>query len=496
MIGTAARHYLTVGESLPIPEHVDWSAAPPAHKLYRGLPRTRLGYDDPLGRLCADAYRISRLRWTSPGALRRVIGTRGAAVPDGRAAVSTLRPVPSGGARFPGELYVVTGPSAGVPPGVHYYDAAHHGLVTLRPGDHRPSVAAAVGGSPCRWPAVTFLLSLRFGKNAFKYGELCYRLGALDVGVLLGQILEAARGEAVVRFQFVDDELDTLLGLDPDRESVLAAMTVGAEKPITAPADSGSDGVAGSSGYRCDWALSELPAPSAVHRASRYRSTRAFRRLRPDAADRNARGGAGATVALPDAAVDLPRAVPVRRSSMGYFVPRTLPAAGLAGLLRAATKGYPSDVDDRRGALRGTVLYCVVNNVDGVPAGIHRYDPDRHALVEIRPGDVGVELQRTLTVNLFNLSHTGVCLYPVGCYDVGLDAFGDRWYRMQNMEAGIVTQRVYLAAAAMGLRCHANLGYDVARTNRLLGLAPDRTALIHLMVGAGREPGDYYELPC
>src|SRR2546430_9641846 len=39
-----------------------------------------------------------------------------------------LRPVPSGGALFPCELYLLVGPGKAFPTGLYHYDAAHHAL--------------------------------------------------------------------------------------------------------------------------------------------------------------------------------------------------------------------------------------------------------------------------------------------------------------------------------------------------------------------------------
>src|SRR6185503_1755400 len=248
--GDAGRRYVEFAESLPIPGAVDWGDAPGVFKLYRGRPRLSLsdatdeapvesdhgstswtgGLTRPqLGQLLSDAYGLTRQRWTAVNALRRVIGTRGAALTGGRADLdtSTLRPVASGGARFPAELYLVAGADTSVPAGVYHYDVAHHALVTLRDGDCTPMLAACLGAADAPRPALTILLSIFFWKNAFKYGELCYRLCSLDAGALLGQVLAAGRhAQPAVRYQFLDRPLDELLELDPAQESVYAAISI------------------------------------------------------------------------------------------------------------------------------------------------------------------------------------------------------------------------------------------------------------------------------
>jgi len=48
--------------------------------------------------------------------------------------------------------------------------------------------------------------------------------------------------------------------------------------------------------------------------------------------------------------------------------------------------------------------------------------------------------------------------------------YGNRWYRMQNMEAGIIAQRLYLAAAALKLGCRASLDLSNAKDKQYMSL--------------------------
>ncbi|MEU6410845.1 SagB/ThcOx family dehydrogenase [Microbispora sp. NPDC046933] len=517
MEGGLGRRYVEVGENLPIPDEVDWAGAPRQFKLYdRGLPRTPLGYDRPraapgsvwgfeqAGQLLADVYGLTRQRWTASDALRWIVGTRGSAAPSGYRglAMNTLRPVPSGGARFPGELYVVAGPGECLPTGVHHYDPAHHALVTLRTGDHRLALARALGLPAGEAPRLTLLLSVFFWKNAFKYGELSYRLCGLDLGALIGQTLAVTgryERRVRVRYRFLDDDLDGLLGLDPGRESVYVAITVDTGRrtggPLPAePATVAPEPVpaAGTSGSGETWSLEAFPLPARLHRAARMTDPAALGHAAPVVVPGPVRSLR--SVPLPERRADLLAGLRRRRSSMGYFERRELSLDELADLLGATAGGYSSDIGDGPGS---TLLFCAVNHVSGLRPGVYCYRPRTHALEQIRDAEIGDELQASLLVRLFNLSHTSLCVYPVAAYESGLGTYGDRWYRIQNMEAGILLQRLYLASAALGLKCHANLGYSVRQTNRLLGLEDGPlTSLIQIMIGGGREPGDYYEHEC
>jgi SagB-type dehydrogenase family enzyme len=522
--GAVARRYLELGESLAIPGEVHWDDAPGPFKLYRGHPRIPLGPCE-LGRLLADSYSLTRVRWTASDALRRVMGTRGASRGPSRRRLDTtlLRPVASGGALFPGELYVLAGAGASVPSGVYHYDPAHHALVRLRSEDPSAALAGALGSPEAPLPAITILLSVFFWKNAFKYGGLSYRLCSIDAGALLGQLLVVAAREAPasVRYQFVDDELEALLALDPQREAVYAAL-------LLSPAASGPCGEAvrvsraaghtappepppgraivaahlpprtnGRSPLEASWSIEALPLQAELHRAARLLATSSF--VPASAAPPADLTGVrmARSILLPEQRVGLLEGLRRRRSSMGYFEPGEIPLGALGALLAATTTGYLSDINEPAPHLRHTALFLVVNQVAGLSPGVYHYRADRHALDPVRTGNLRSELQATLLASMFNLHHASLCVYPVGDYASGFAAHGDRWYRIQNMEAGLVLERLYLAAAALGLRCHTNLGYSAERTHRLLGLSGSRLrALIQLVVGFGREPGDYYETDC
>ncbi|MGV9387299.1 hypothetical protein ACWDRB_66825 [Nonomuraea sp. NPDC003707] len=73
---------------------------------------------------------------------------------------------------------------------------------------------------------------------------------------------------------------------------------------------------------------------------------------------------------------------------------------------------------------------------------------------------------------------------PAGNYIHGFEVYGDRWYRMQNIEAGIIAQRLVLAAASLDLASRINCAFHVSRAGALFPAEDaDLRTLVQVFVG-------------
>jgi SagB-type dehydrogenase family enzyme len=92
-------------------------------------------------------------------------------------------------------------------------------------------------------------------------------------------------------------------------------------------------------------------------------------------------------------------------------------------------------------------LYLIVNDVDGLPSGSYVFHPDLESLEQLAEGDLrdragqldlGQELAADASVNVYFLTDLTAVL----------DRYGNRGYRMAQMEAAIMGGRLYLGAYA------------------------------------------------
>ncbi len=325
---------------------------------------------------------------------------------------------------------------------------------------------------------------------------------------MIGQLLEVAKriGFATgVYFQFLDRAVNHLLGVSEAEESVYAVIPLSVD-PSTVWFACQQDRELRVS---ADELRLELPPvhhrpiarshtgsryPLLIHmnEASMLESPQAFRQIGKEKSEKAA-SCADDAVVFPQVnriPYDFYAACRRRYSPEGDFLLRKISREQLAAFLREATTSfsYRNDLDEADENHEARVfLYGCVYHVEGVPDGAYRYDSDAHALYPIRPGDHRQWLQQGMSLDNVNLFQVPLCLHVAGDRDHLKAALGYRGYRIQQMEAGMLVQRILLAASAIGWGGHALLGFDANSADELYQLGPQRTtSLIQIPVGPHR----------
>ncbi|MGG1442491.1 SagB family peptide dehydrogenase [Brevibacillus laterosporus] len=500
-------------KAIPLDFEVDWEDAPLPFKLYRGLPVIPLSAEIPLmleerqAITKPDLREMSHFLWYVYGltqfsesvfdlnTMEQVFGP----------IQSYRRFVPSGGARYPNEIYVYL-KLEGAHTGIYHYDVAHQRLVLLRKGNFDDYMARALGNrcdlSTC---FATVFVTTMFWKNFFKYNNFAYRLQGLDAGVLIGQLLEVSKRfgyESGVYFQFLDRALNHLLGLSEQEESVYAVIPLSVEPGSTWFGKGNGANGSVTAAELCRELLTVehdhyvrsqrvLPYPMLIQmtEASQLESLQSFRRFE---GEKNITYE-GNTVSLPQVGrffYDLGSACRKRVSPEMGFVLGKVSQQQLATLLQEATASfqYRNDLDeDQENRQPRVFLYCCLYNVEDIPDGAYRYDSEAHALRQIRLGDHRLYLQQGMNLDNVNLFQVPLCFHVAGDKDHLKAALGYRGYRIQQMEAGMLVQRLLLAATALGMGGHPLLGYDVESCDNLNRMdSHGKTSLIQIPVGPYR----------
>ncbi|MED0736349.1 SagB family peptide dehydrogenase [Aneurinibacillus thermoaerophilus] len=505
--------HFDIDKARPPDLEVDWEDAPLAYKLYRGLPVIPLSSEVPLtleGREAPakpDLRGIGHFLWYVFGLTQFCQSVF--ASDSTEQAVSLMqsyrRFVPSGGALYPNELYVYLN-LEDLPAGVYHYDVAHHRLVLLREGDFDSYLARALGNR-CDMSACfgTVFVSTMFWKNFFKYNNFAYRLQGLDAGVLIGQLLEVAKRfgfASGVYFQFLDRAINHLLGLSEQEESVYAVIPLSMEPAITWFSNRNSiDGIVSATElcreltavqhdhYVRSRRIMEYPMLIKMNEASLMESSRMFRQIE---GKKNVICE-GQAVALPHVkrlSYDLASVCRKRYSPDIDFVLGKVSQPQLAALLQEAVASfsYRNDLDGVHEGLKSRVsLYGCLYSVEGISDGAYYYDSAAHALQRVRLGDHRFWLQHGMAADNVNLFQVPLCLHVAGDKDHLKTVLGYRGYRIQQMEAGMLVQRLLLAASAIGMGGHPLLGFDANLCDEIYKMdSQGKTSLIQIPVGPYR----------
>ena len=142
-----------------------------------------------------------------------------------------FRTAPSAGALYPVETYLSVRNVEAVPAGLYHFQPAEFILERLQEGFCGDKVAAAALGQRfLADAAVVFIWSALLRRNFSKYGHRGLRYVMMDAGHICQNLLLAAEGlelAACPVAAFYDDQLNELLALDGQEESVIYLAGVG-----------------------------------------------------------------------------------------------------------------------------------------------------------------------------------------------------------------------------------------------------------------------------
>lgn len=500
-------------EKASIPNwEVDWEDKPLPYKLYRGLPVVPLSLEVPLtleGQkqpATPDLSKMGHFLWYVYGLTQfsQSVYSLDSSEKTTELMQSKRRFAPSGGALYPNELYVYL-KIEDLPVGVYHYDVAHHRLVLLREGNFDSYITRALGNrcdvSTCFG---TVFVSTMFWKNFFKYNNFAYRLQGLDAGVLIGQLLEVSKRfgfESGVYFQFLDRAMNHLLGMSEREESVYAVIPLSVEPTIWSANGSEKDRMVSAAQlcrelisiepdhYARSQRVKEYPMLTKLNEVSMLDDTTSFTII---GAKENGNYGSQ-VVDLPHVErqlYDLGSVCRKRFSPDMDFTMGKISQLDLANLLHEATDSfsYRNDLEavHQKHEPRVSLNVCLYN-VEGIPSGAYQYDSTTHALHQVHLGDHRLLLQSGMSLYNVNLLQVPLCFHVTGVKDYYKNTLGYRGYRIQQMEAGMLVQRLLLSAAASGMGGHPLLGYDSNLSDEIYKMEPQgKTSLIQIPIGPYR----------
>jgi SagB-type dehydrogenase family enzyme len=185
-----------------------------------------------------------------------------------------------------------------------------------------------------------------------------------------------------------------------------------------------------------------------------------------------------------DSQVSLEQSLRERRSIRSYSgQPLTLEE--LSQLLWAAQgftdpRGYRTAPS--AGGLYPLELHIVAGEVDGLAAGVYRYQPDGHQLVKTLEGDKRAELAEAALGQEW-VKEGAIAIVFAAVYQRTTVKYGERGIRYVHMEAGHAAQNLCLQATALGLGAVTVGAFYDKEVSQLLNLPAEEEPLYIIPVG-------------
>ncbi len=462
-------------ESVRRDQHfLDWDNQPRPSKLYRGLDEVALppvearkgpaalevleGTERAVESLTLES--LSRVLFYTAGVTKRLRHARGEMA--FRAAACT-------GALYHVELYVATGELSGLDAGLYHYGPTQQVLSLLRLGDWRAHLAEAAGDEPhVAGAEAVLVLTTTFWRNAWKYQGRAYRHAFWDSGTMLANLFAEAGSLELAHHLvvgFADPPVNTLLDVDPTKEATVALIAIGEGRTEAPPVPSAPEPLV----YATEpLSPSEVDYPliREMHEASSLANGVEARLWRERAATSSSgtRESGASLVPLESDARDSDSIEQVirRRGSSRRFERTPIEREALATMLHAGMRRVPAD------ALPPETTFCdayvIVNAVKGLSSGAYVYHPESKSLELLREGDLRSHA-RFLDLEQDLAGDAAVNVYLLVDLESVLERWGNRGYRVAQIEGGILGGRMYLAAYALGLGASGLTFYDDAVTS-------------------------------
>ncbi|MGD9402819.1 MAG: SagB/ThcOx family dehydrogenase [bacterium] len=200
-----------------------------------------------------------------------------------------------------------------------------------------------------------------------------------------------------------------------------------------------------------------------------------------------ASAGSGSTVNLPEPDHDgltVEEAIRQRRSVRVYAA-EAVTLAEISEILFAA-QGVTGEAGGRAlraapsaGATYPFEVYVFANRVEGLEPGLYRYLPHGHELEMLRAGNLGEALSEACLGQ--DMPAEAACTLVLAAVpERTTDVYGERGIMYVYMEAGHISQNIYLQCASLGLGAVAVGAFHESGVDALIGLDGEHESAVYV----------------
>ncbi|MDE1770823.1 MAG: SagB/ThcOx family dehydrogenase, partial [Thaumarchaeota archaeon] len=464
------------------------SQRPLPYKIYKNVSQINLPLDknslgvSTLDAICTkldikdkkvpDLQTLSRILYFSAGITKKIkfpsLGEM-----DFRAASCT-------GALYHIEIYVVCSDISGLDAGVYHFDPKEMKLDVIRLGDYREKILDSTAKEQFTEHAPVMLIFTDvFARNSVKYQSREYRHAFWDCGTILANTLAITTAHKIpskIITGFVDAQASQLLGLDTVREVPLVIFPLGItdQEIPPSPEVTGLNLDSISSEYEI-----EYPEINAMHDSSSLLNDSEVKTWRHEI---TLESKTYPQLVQLDKKFDSDEPIEktiIKRGSTRKFSLESITLGQLSTILTCATSGIDTDFVNR-----GTLsdLYMIVNSVDGLDSGSYYYVRERNSLELLRNGNFR-NTSGNLGLNQDLPYDASVTIFFMTDLKKILEQFGNRGYRVAQLDASIAGGKAYLASYALGLGASGLTFYDDAVTSFFSPHAVNKETMFLIAIG-------------
>ena len=419
-----------------------------------------------------DLQTLSRILYFSAGITKK-IKFQGLGEMDFRAASCT-------GALYHIEIYVVCAGIPGLDAGVYHFDPKDMKLNVIRKGDYRKNILDSTANeSFTRHAPIILVFTDVFARNSVKYQSREYRHAFWDCGTILANTLAITSAHKIpskIITGFVDSEISQLLGIDMNQEAPLVVLPIGfTDKEMPSCPDlSELDLDAISSEYDI-----EYPEINAMHDSSCLLNDSEVNSWRHEITRDEKSHSQLIQLEKNINSLESIENTIIKRGSTRKFSLDAITFGQLSTILNCATSGINADFVKNQTL---SDLYIIANAVEGLDSGSYHYAREKNSLELLRSGNFR-HVSGNLGLNQDLPYDASVTIFFMINLKKNLEQFGNRGYRITQLDSAIAGGKAYLASYALGLGATGLTFYDDAVSSFFSPHAADKETMFLIAIG-------------
>lgn len=402
-----------------------------------------------------------------------------------------MRTASATGALYPIEIYVVVQHTQDIKDGVYHFSVGDFSLSLLRKGNYQSFVAQNTSDpDSIMRSSITIILSSYGWKNSWKYQTRSYRHWYWDGGVMLANLLACSNTinvESKVITAFIDDKINKLIGLHDNQEAVIAIVpiinnmeknnvSVTQYEPLEAVRLESLRLSPKEINFPLIWEIHKITSLTSQSDLEEWnKKIKEYKNFIEIPKEENLNIDFKSEEIL-----SIEKSI-LQRGSTNRFTTEPLAKNILLAILRSSNSGTKLDIFPNRVS---TTIECYLNvhNVEGLEEGAYYYNSTTQELEVVREEQVR---QKTtflcLGQDLFGSCQ--VTIFLVTNLAKLVNHFGDRAYRVAQLEAGIVVGKIYLSAFATKIGARGTTFFDDEVMNHFSPHANGKDVMMAVGVG-------------